>query len=193
MKTWAYVKYIDHGHNAGGGKPVVSFSKSLSERNSFFFLYFLWKPEWAELQWPATCISQQEPQSPPHVFLSSLHTTHSRTRKEKKKKKSNSPVTRDPGPHQATAACIWRRFKESLWLHYLPHLPVTSPPISGHSEASVPEPETDRASLIHSPPRCLCQVIAWRKKENRSIHLPWAWQVIFTWDEIWAAPAGWIS
>lgn len=67
--------------------------------------------------------------------------------------------------------------------------------ISRHQRSPEPpypaqEVETGTGITHGSPPRCLCQVIAGRKKkENRSIHLLWGWQLIFTKAEIWAASA----
>lgn len=67
----------------------------------------------------------------------SIITTHytARTNATDKKgatKKANSPLTCDLGDQGGCPACIQRRFKQSLWLHYLVLFLITSPPISGH-------------------------------------------------------------
>lgn len=115
-----------------------------------------WNPECL-----APCICQQEPEPLLHVFLLSLHTVQ---QEQVPQKKSKFPTDLWPGAQRYCPACIQRRFKQSLWLHYR----SCSHHLSTHQwtlEATTPE-LTDQVSLIHSPPRCLCQVMAGGKRKT---------------------------
>jgi len=106
---------------------------------------------------------------------------------KKPPKRQIPPLTCDPRGHPV---CTQRKFKQSLWLHYLSS---SSPPLHPPVDTRSHRAEADRPGITHS----LASEVplsgdCWRKKENRSIHLPRAWQVIFTWDEIWVVPACWI-
>lgn len=88
-----------------------------------------------------------------HVFLSSVHTTHREqmplTRKEgeKKKKKSKFPTDLWPGAQRGCPACIQRRFKQSLWLHYLPS---SSSPLHPSVDTRSHHTGADRPGITHS-------------------------------------------
>lgn len=103
-----------------------------------------------------------------HVFLSSVHTTHREqmplTRKEEKKKKPNSPLTCDPGLRGA-ALHAYRGGSNRVYDCIISPLPHHLSTHQWTLEATTLE-QTDQASLIHSPPRCLCQVIAGGKRKT---------------------------
>ncbi len=89
-----------------------------------------------------------------HVFLSSLHTTQQEqtplTRKEakKKKKKSKFPTDLWPrGDQGGRPACIQRRFKQSLWLHYLSS---SSSPLHPSVDTRSHCAGADRPGITHS-------------------------------------------
>lgn len=94
-------------------------------------------------------------EAPLHVFLSSVHPTQQEqmplTRKqpgEKKKKKKQIPywpVT--PGLKGGRPACIQRRFKQSLWLHYLSS---SSSPLHPSVDTRSHHSEADRPGITHS-------------------------------------------
>lgn len=80
------------------------------------------------------------------------------------KKKANSPLTCDPGDKEA-APHAYRGGSNRVYdciISPLPHHPSTHQWTLGATTVE----QTDQASLIHSPPRCLCQVIAGGKRKT---------------------------
>lgn len=100
------------------------------------------------------------------VSIITTHYTAEQTQLTRKEpRKSKFPADLWPGGQRGCPACIQRRFKQSLWLHYL--TPSSSPPSTHQwTLGATTVEQTDQASLIHSPPRCLCQVIAGRKRKT---------------------------
>lgn len=87
------------------------------------------------------------------------------TRKEPKKKgKADFQLTCDPGtkgPPCVHTEEVQTEFMTALSLLLPQHLSTHQWTLAATTPA-----HTDRASLIHSPPRCLCQVIAGRKRKT---------------------------
>lgn len=105
--------------------------------------------------------------------------------KKNLKNKANSPLTCDLRRRKGAAPCAYTRFKQTLRLHYLCRGPPPAP-ICGRWKPLQRSRHIRHHSLASYVP---LSGDCWRKKENRSIHLPWVWQVIFTRDEIWVVPA----
>lgn len=101
-----------------------------------------------------------------HVILSSLHTTQQEQNATDKKgaaEKANSSLTCDPRADQRDCpACIQRRFKQSLWLHYLLLFLITSPPISGHQKPLC----WSRQTRHHSFTRLIGAFVRWLLAEK---------------------------
>lgn len=105
-----------------------------------------------------------------HAFLSPPRSTQQEqtplTRKETHKKKANSSLTCDPRGIEGGLPCmhtdeVQTEFMTALSFPFPHHL-------STHQwtlEATTLE-QTDQTSLIHLPPRCLCQVIAGGKRKT---------------------------
>lgn len=112
-----------------------------------------WNPKWVELQWLATCICQQEPESLFCMCFYHHYTLHTKNKRnwqessQKKKKKANSPLTCDPWESRGCPACIQRRFKQSLWLHYLSS---SSSPLHPSVDTRSHYAGADRPGITHS-------------------------------------------
>lgn len=108
-------------------------------------------PKWVELRWLATCVCQQEPESlfcmcPYH--RAALHSENKRRWQERSRKKANSPLTCDPGGAQGAAPHAYvKRFKQSLWLHYLPS---SSSPLHPSVDTRSHHAGADRPGITHS-------------------------------------------
>lgn len=125
-----------------------------------------WYPKWVELQWLATCICQQEPE---RLFCMcfyynwALHRgTNATDRKGAKKLIHHWPVTYGtkglPYVHREEVQTLFMIALSCVAPHHLSTQRWTlGTPILA---------QTDQASLIHLPPRCLCQVIAGGKRKT---------------------------
>lgn len=131
-------------------------------------LEFFKSPKWAELQWLAACSCQQEPEWPLSPCISTFgacYTAGTNAADKKGAKKSKFPTDLWPRGSEGTALHAYRRGSNRVYgciIAALPH------PLSARHWT--PEPsrldQTHQASLIHSPPRCLCQVIAGGKRKT---------------------------
>lgn len=105
-----------------------------------------------------------------HVFLSSVDTARSNaTNKQgaeggEREKKANSLLTCDPRLKGA-AMHAYRGGSNRVYDCIISPLPHHLSTHQWTLEATTPK-QTDQASLIHSPPRCLCQVIAGGKRKT---------------------------
>lgn len=107
-----------------------------------------------------------------HMFLSSLHTEsralHTRInatdKRAKKKKEANPPLTCDPG-HKGVVLHAYRGASRKVYDCIISPAPHHLSTHQWTLEATTLE-QADQASLIHLPPRCLCQVIAGRKRKT---------------------------
>lgn len=87
-----------------------------------------------------------------HVFLSSVHTARSNATDKQgaeggERKKSKFPVDLWPSTQRGCHACIQRRFKQSLWLHYLSS---SSSPLHPSVDTRSHHAEADRPGITHS-------------------------------------------
>lgn len=103
-----------------------------------------------------------------HAFLPPLHTTPQEqtplTRKEAKK--SKFPTDLWPGGDQRRAALhAYRGGSNRVYDCIISPLPHHLSTHRWTLQTTTPE-QTDQASLIHLPPRCLCQVIAGGKRKT---------------------------
>lgn len=129
-----------------------------------------WNPKWVELQWLATCICQQEPES---LFCMcfyhhyTLHTKNKRNWQESSQKKKKRQIPHWPVTHGNRGAALhaYRGGSNRVYDCIISPLPHHLSTHQWTLEATTLE-QTDQASLIHSPPRCLCQVIAGGKRKT---------------------------
>lgn len=91
--------------------------------------------------------------------------TNATDKKGGKKKKANSPLTCDPGGTKGAALHAYRGGSNRVYDCIISPLPHHLSTHQWTLEATTLE-QTDQASLIHSPPRCLCQVIAGGKRKT---------------------------
>lgn len=127
-----------------------------------------WNPKWVELVWLATCICQQEPESLFCMCFYQNDTLHSRTNATDKKG-SGEKKQIPHWPVTCGTKGLPRMHTEEVQTQFMIALsPLLPHHLSTHQwtlEATTLE-QTDQASLIHSPPRCLCQVIAGGKRKT---------------------------
>lgn len=178
MKTWAYVKYIDHGHNAGGGKPVVSFSKSLSERNSFFFFFVF--PLKARVSWtPVTSDMHQSAGTTVSSACVPVVTTHDTLKNKKRKKKKKVKLPGDPWPvtpgHIRPPPCAYGGGSKRVYDCIIS--PTPSSPLHPSVDTRKPRCRSRRQTGHHSFTRLLGAFVRWllggkRKTDQYISHGP---------------------
>lgn len=161
------VKYVDRchcDHRMTTQGRITSLKGRLDPKRFAFEIQ-------SELRWFATCICQQDPEG---LFWMSFY--HRCTQQEvmlptskvrrggEKKKKANSLLTCDPRLKGA-AMHAYRGGSNRVYDCIISPLPHHLSTHQWTLEATTPK-QTDQASLIHSPPRCLCQVIAGGKRKT---------------------------
>lgn len=100
-----------------------------------------------------------------HVFLSSVHTARTNaTDKKDAGGEANSPLTCDPRLKEV-AMHAYRGGSNRVYDCIISPLPHHLSTHQWTLEATTVK-QTDQASLIHSPPRCLCQMIAGGKRKT---------------------------
>lgn len=107
----------------------------------------------SELRWFATRICQQDPEG--LFWMSFYHRCTqqevmlptSKVRRGGEKKKSKFPADLWPSTQRGCHACIQRRFKQSLWLHYLSS---SSSPLHPSVDTRSHHAKADRPGITHS-------------------------------------------
>lgn len=197
-------KYADHPpHGRGETWPhKVWAGVPGSKPDRFYLFFFFLKPK---VSWSAATrnmrLSAGTREPLLHAFRPPVHSTRrEQTRLTRKAEKCKFPADLWPSggegggggdPGWGAALHAYRRGSNRVYdciISSSPSSPLHPSVDTGSHRAGADTPDITHSLASEVPLSGDC----WRKKENRSIHLPWAWQVIFTWNEIWAVPARWI-